>query len=95
MIAIRWAATLIFLGGLALAFATGGSWLLWAFTVAMFAVAGWAWGASIDGPWSERIEEDHPDALGSLDMLERYGTTRKTTAGGTPPPTERATSPDA
>ena len=72
MIVIRWAATVIFLGCLALAIVTGGSWLLWAFTVAMFAVAGWAWGASLGGgPWCESIDETHPDALGSLDMLAR------------------------
>ena len=78
MIVIRWAASLIFLLCLVL-FANGArSWLLVLFAVVMFAVAGWAWGA----PWSERISEDHPDALGSLDIRERT----QTTAGGTPSP---------
>lgn len=80
MIVIRWAATLTFLLCLVL-FANGArNWALVLFAVAVFVVAGWAWGA----PWSERIDETHPDALGSLDIRERT----QTTAGGTPSPVD-------
>jgi hypothetical protein len=92
VIVIRWAATLIFLLCVALlATGNGDSWLMWAVTVALFAIAGWAWGATL-GPWTGALDEDHPDSLGSLDMLQRHGA-HQTTAGGSPPQATRL--PDA
>jgi hypothetical protein len=90
VIVIRWAATLIFLLCLALLFHGAGGWALWAITVATFAVAGWACGAAIPGPWIADIGEDHPDALGSLDLRDRG---LPQTAGGDPSPGTRT--PDA
>ena len=93
MIVIRWAATLIFLLCLAVFVSGARGWALVIFAVVMFAIAGWAWGAATHGPWIGEIDDEHPDSLGSLDMLQRYGA-HQTTAGGNPSP-EDARPPDA
>lgn len=87
---IRWTSTLIFLLCLALFWIGVRSWELVAFAALIFAIAGWAWGAATAGPWTADIDENHPDALGSLDLRDRGLT--QTTAGGITPSQTRVPS---
>lgn len=88
MAALRWAAFIVCAVCLGVA-ATGiREWMLAGLMLLSFLVVCWTFRTPRPrrpvSRWFADIPSDHPDALGSLDLLERYGSTN--TVGGVAPP---------